>query len=121
MTNRYKYPDTVINKAIGYFISGLGRSAISRKINVPEGTIRKWLDKYKNGELTHSHYWVLPSPNGPVCEGKCPCGETKTFPNSMDGMDAWRRSDGKRPKSNSAKDALATKKRKKRNFNGTLS
>ena len=116
----YKYTETVINKAIGYFISGLGRSAIGKKVGVPEGTIRKWIDKYKSGELEHTHYWILPSPNGPVSKGECPCGESREFHNSSDSLDRWRKSDGKRPTTNSSKDALVTKKRKKSNFNGKL-
>lgn len=33
-----------------------------------------------------AHYWVLPLPDGPLCEGKCnKCGEVRTFANSNDG------------------------------------
>ena len=116
----YKYPDTVINKAIGYFISGLGRAAIGKKIGVPEGTVRKWIEKYKVGELAHTHHWVLESPNGPLSKGKCACGETREFQNSSDSLDRWRKSDGKRPTTNSAKDALETKRQKRRRFNTKL-
>jgi len=115
----YKYPPTVMNKAIGYFISGLGRTAIGKKVGVPEGTVRKWIDKYKTGEIEHIHYWILPSPNGPISEGECPCGETRVFANSQDGWDRWRKSDGKRP-NNQSQEALKTKKQKKSNFNGKL-
>ena len=118
MTN--KYSQTTMNKAIGYFIGGLGRAAIGEKIGVPEGTVRRWIEKYKIGELEHTHHWVVESPNGPLSKGKCACGQTREFPNSSDALDRWRKSDGKRPTTNRSKDALETKRKKKSNFNGKL-
>tara|TARA_R110000824_G_scaffold135553_2_gene298870 strand:+ start:2706 stop:2951 length:246 start_codon:yes stop_codon:yes gene_type:complete len=38
------------------------------------------------------HHFMLASPNGPTCEGKCKkCGLVKEYPNSNEGTIAWKR------------------------------
>jgi hypothetical protein len=35
-------------------------------------------------ETTHTHHWILDTPNGPTSTGRCDCGAAKEFRNSHD-------------------------------------
>ena len=32
--------------------------------------------------MTHIHHWRIDSPTGPMSEGRCECGEARSFRNS---------------------------------------
>ena len=48
MSGRPLYDIAVRRRAIELYEKGWGRSAVSRLLNVPEGTVRKWLDTYRS-------------------------------------------------------------------------
>lgn len=48
-------------------------------------SIRARVDRAKEGDgVTCVHHWVIATPNGPFCQGKCKkCGRSKRFPTTV--------------------------------------
>ncbi|MAH44249.1 hypothetical protein CMI37_00360 [Candidatus Pacearchaeota archaeon] len=94
-----KYTPEFINEVLTVHIhKGMSQTLLGKEFGVPKGTIRKWIDKYRTGqiEVIHAHHWMLPSPDGPTVKGTCKfCGTTKEFYNSSEN-NLWKMSNKKK-------------------------
>ena len=88
-TRSYSYSMELIFSAVSGYRAGYPQRTISRIIGIPRSTLRTWITRYRDGRIgytepgEHFHYWVLPTPDGPVSPGVCKiCFTSKDFHNS---------------------------------------
>ena len=89
VTRSYSYSRESISSAVSGYRAGPTQRSISEITGIPRSTLRTWLTRYRDGRIgyvdpgEHTHYWVLPPPDGPVTPGVCKiCFTSRDFHNS---------------------------------------